>query len=87
MPIESLQCPGYFEDSDGRTQQVGVNGLDVWNPVVIWEIANTLRVKCAKNIEGFCTEGSNGERIDGETEVRCQHKPFKGKQIKCVFEE
>ena len=83
MAIQAIKCPGYYEKGDGRIAPMHTGEERFFDPVIIQEVGNKIRVLCRSCIDkdGTCVSGVG--KIDNSGLEGTGDKD--AKQTKCVF--
>ena len=56
MAIQAIKCPGYYERGDGVVTRMN-SAESAFEPVIIQEVGDQIRVLCRNCIEGKCVSG------------------------------
>jgi hypothetical protein len=79
MAIQAINCPGYYEGSDGNTKRMKNGEERFFTPAIIQEVGDQISVRCTDCIEGMCVsgvgklapEGIEGTGDDGAKQREC----------------
>ena len=81
MAIQAIKCPGYYEKGDGRIARMFDGEERFFDPAIIQEVGDQIRVLCRSCIDGTCVSGVG--KIDNSELEGTGDKD--AKQTKCVF--
>ncbi len=81
MAITAIKCPGYYETGNGKVARMYKGEERFFEPAIIQEVGNQIRVLCVNCINGIFVSGVGKIDPEGLNGIG----DGSAKQTKCVF--